>query len=471
MDKKKINVLMIEDDPFSVAIIKHYAGSFQRLELLINHAVQLEEAIVFLDNNPVDMIFLDYRVYSRITGLEVLQHLRAKGINLPVIIITGSGNEEVATELIKAGASDYLVKGTLTPQLLERAVEGAQAHHERFSRWHKQETQEILREMAIQTYLSGVCIIDGQGVINYVNSAFLKMWQYDNEKELIGKKFNKLLSSPDSFKKIIDELKGKEIWMGEVEGKRKDGSRFTVYTLSSFTICRENEPPCVMASFVDITKVKEEEEKRETLYKGIMEVFALKAENVGNIETAGHLNRISSYTKLIASRLCELAEFKELITAKYIENISYASMLHDVGKWRTPNEVLLKPTELTPEDWKKIKEHPRLGVEMLSPLLKDKGSSDYLKLVENVVLCHHERWDGKGYPQGLRGEEIPLAARIVALADAYEAITTYRCYRRAFTHEEAYTMIVEDTGKLDLRILGIFKERHLEFKQIKETIV
>ena len=145
-------------------------------------------------------------------------------------------------------------------------------------------------------------------------------------------------------------------------------------------------------------------------------------------------------------------------------------MLHDVGKWRTPNEILLKPYELTEAEWKIIQQHPLLGVEMLTPLLKDKGSNQYLKLVESVILYHHERWDGKGYPEGLKGEEIPLSARIVSLADIYDALTSDRSYRKALTHEEAFEVMKKEKERFDPRIWKVFEENHLEFKKIRESV-
>ena len=105
---------------------------------------------------------------------------------------------------------------------------------------------------------------------------------------------------------------------------------------------------------------------------------------------------------------------------------------------------------------------------MLKPLLKDKGSNQYLKLVESAVMYHHEKWDGTGYPERLRGEEIPLSARIVALADNYDALVSERSYRKALSHEEAVEIIKKEQGKFDPRILKLFIDHHLEFKRIKE---
>jgi PAS domain S-box-containing protein len=469
--KRVVQTLVIEDDPFSVAILRRYGEEMQKFKLNIHHRVTLQESLEFLDKHQeIELIFLDYRIHNKITGLDILHHIRARGIKVPVIVITGSGSEEVAVALMKAGASDYLVKGHLTYKVLEKSVEEAIEEYERLKDILNKEKETILKDIAIKTSLNGVCIMDLKGFITYVNPSFITMWGYENEEEIIGKTLKELLCNPEKFNHVLDTLQSKGSWLGELLAKRKDGSGFYLQTLFSQIDYKDKEFPQIMASFIDVTRVREAERKREALYKGIMEVFALRAEEVGNIETAGHIHRIAAYTRFIAEKLGETEPFKEYIDKKYINDISYASMIHDVGKWRTPNEILLKPSELTEAEWQIIKQHPQLGVEMLTPLLKDKGSNQYLKLVESIVLYHHERWDGTGYPQGLKGEEIPLSARIVALADMYDALTSDRSYRKALTHQEALEIMRKEKDKFDPRIWEIFEENNFEFKKIREDI-
>jgi len=468
-EKKVIQTLVIEDDPFSVAVLEHYGNRLKDFKLNINHTVTLEESLVFLDNHPeIELIFLDYRVHSKLTGLEILQHIRGKGIKVPIIVVTGSGNEEVAVVMIKAGASDYLVKGHLSEKVLERSIKGALEQQKIFR--HVPGQDSILKDMAIKTSLNGVCTLDLDGRINYANPSFITMWGYDREDEVVGKFIREFFFSPEQWDRVFHALNEKKSWLGELVGKRKDGIQFYLQTLFSMIEFKDNEPHQIMASFIDITRVKDAEKKREALYRGIMEVFALRAEEVGNVETAGHIHRIAAYTKFIAERLRELEPFREYIDEKYISDISYASMLHDVGKWRTPNEILLKPSELTDAEWEIIKQHPKLGVQMLMPLLKEKGSNQYLRLVESIVLHHHEKWNGRGYPEGLKGEEIPLSARIVALADIYDALTSDRSYRKALTHEGAVAVMEKEKDNFDPRIWDIFINNQWEFKHIKDEI-
>lgn len=470
-ERKKINVLAIEDDPFCVAIYRHYGERMKKIVLNVEHAVTLEESLNYLDTrSDIDMIILDYRVHSTLTGLEILQHIRGKGFKIPVIVVTGSGDEEIAVALMKAGASDYLVKGHLTPEILEKALLCALDRYEQMKDIYEKEKDSLLKDMAIKTSLNALCIMNFDGSIIYINPSFLAMWRYEDNGEVVGKKLRELLVSDEELTNVIETLKTKKNWLGELKGRRKNGEEFYLQTLFSLVAIEGEREQEIMASFIDITEVKDVEAERASLYKGIMEVFALRAEEVGNVETAGHIHRVAEYTRFIAMKLRGVEDFKDYINDKYIDDVSYASMLHDVGKWRTPNEILLKAGKLTPPEWEIMKQHPSLGVEMLTPLLKDKGSSQYLKLVEAVVLYHHERWDGTGYPKGLKGEEIPLSARIVSLADMYDALTSVRSYRKMLTHEEAAAIMKQEEEKFDPRIWDIFVKHHYEFKKIRDTI-
>jgi len=221
----------------------------------------------------------------------------------------------------------------------------------------------------------------------------------------------------------------------------------------------------------DMTDMIKVIEQRQKFYKGITEVFAIQAEKEDNIETAGHVRRVSDYSKLITELIRDtMTKHSDLITDSYIEDISYASMLHDVGKWLIDKEVLLKPGKLDDEEKKTMNNHPELGIELLQPLLKHKKDNSYLKIIEHIVLYHHERWDGRGYPKSLKGEEIPLSARIVALADVYDALTRDRSYRKGLSHEVAYKIIIDDPGHFDPDILDIFKKHHYKFNDLKEKM-
>ncbi len=129
------------------------------------------------------------------------------------------------------------------------------------------------------------------------------------------------------------------------------------------------------------------------------------------------------------------------ISGEELRALEIGAQLHDVGKSRVPRDILFKPGPLDEREWTILRRHPEAGAEMLDFLFSE------LPLVREIVLCHHERWDGGGYPRGLKGEAIPLLARIVAVADAYEAMTSDRPYRRALSPERAEEIIRQETGK------------------------
>jgi putative two-component system response regulator len=179
-------------------------------------------------------------------------------------------------------------------------------------------------------------------------------------------------------------------------------------------------------------------------------------------ETGAHVVRISHYCK-------ELATFLGL-DAEFCDNIFYASPMHDIGKIAIPDKILLKPGGFTPEEWEVMKTHAALGAKMLQG-----GDSPYIKMGRDIALSHHERWDGTGYPQRLKGEQIPLAARLMCIADAYDAMRSKRPYKPPFDHDKAVNIILKGDGRtapghFDPQVLAAF-ESHLErFRDIYEGL-
>ena len=210
-EKRMLKALVIEDDPFSVAILKHYGSKLDNFILELYHTVSLEESLEFMEKHPeIELIFLDYRVHSTITGLEILQHIRARGINVPVIIVTGSGSEEVAVSMMKAGASDYLVKGRLNPDVLNKAIKDSLEKHVSINSILASQNNSILKDMAISVSLNGLCTIDDGGKITYVNPSFMNMWGYGRNDEIIGSMFKDLLNNPKEYSEITSMLKDKK---------------------------------------------------------------------------------------------------------------------------------------------------------------------------------------------------------------------------------------------------------------------
>ena len=158
-----------------------------------------------------------------------------------------------------------------------------------------------------------------------------------------------------------------------------------------------------------------------------------------NGESGAHVRHIRIITELLLHRLLEISS-QYPITAEQQDNIPLASALHDIGKIGIDEKILNKPGRLAPEEFEVVKTHSMLGAEMLHQL-EDFNEQPLLQTAYEITRWHHERWDGRGYPDGLKGDEIPISAQLVALADVYDALTSERCYKKAFSHEKAVQMV------------------------------
>ena len=159
-----------------------------------------------------------------------------------------------------------------------------------------------------------------------------------------------------------------------------------------------------------------------------------------NGESGAHVRHIRIITELLLHRLLEISS-QYPITAEQQDNIPLASALHDIGKIGIDEKILNKPGKLTPEEFEVVKTHSMLGAEMLHQL-ENFNEQPLLQTAYEITRWHHERWDGRGYPDGLKGDAIPISAQLVALADVYDALTSERCYKKAFSHETAVQMIL-----------------------------
>lgn len=186
-------------------------------------------------------------------------------------------------------------------------------------------------------------------------------------------------------------------------------------------------------------------------------------------ETGGHIVRTRQYVEILARHLATLPQYNEL-DENSIELLTKSAPLHDIGKVGIPDNILNKQGELTGEEYEIMKEHTLIGAEALTRTIGAFGhpeSNDFLHYAQDMIESHHERWDGSGYPHGLRGEEIPLAGRLMALADVYDALRSRRVYKQEFSHKEARELILRDSGKrFDPDVVAAFIAASEEFARI-----
>ena len=186
-------------------------------------------------------------------------------------------------------------------------------------------------------------------------------------------------------------------------------------------------------------------------------------------ETGTHLQRICEYTRLVALQVHLRAPFTFRITMDYVNEVSLSVMLHDIGKVSIPDNILLKPGKLDPQEWEMMKKHTLFGWEVLHKADQDLGEQSFLTLAATIALSHHERFDGKGYPRGTAGEQIPQSARIAAIADVYDALTTSRPYKEAWSHERAVSeMLTQSGSQFDPVLMDIFSDVNPQFADVRQ---
>ncbi len=181
-------------------------------------------------------------------------------------------------------------------------------------------------------------------------------------------------------------------------------------------------------------------------------------------ETGQHLVRMRDYAVLLAKQLQRGSEYADQIDAAFIADLYRACPLHDIGKVGIPDELLRKPGRLTPEEFEMVKEHTSIGANILEHAVSQMNGRGFLVMATDIARFHHERWDGKGYPSGLAGDQIPLSARIVAVADVFDALTSQRCYKQAWTPAHARRTIQLGAGtQFDAVIVAAFQRSFGEF--------
>ena len=197
-----------------------------------------------------------------------------------------------------------------------------------------------------------------------------------------------------------------------------------------------------------------------------IQALASLAETRDN-DTGGHIRRTQLYVEILARGLRGREGVTETLDDRTIDLMSKSAPLHDIGKVGVPDHILLKPDKLTEAEFDVIKKHPILARDALQKAEEISGeSSAFLRIAREIAYTHHEKWDGSGYPEGIRGLTIPLAGRLMALADVYDALISSRVYKSAFSHEKAVNIIAEGRGThFDPALVDLFLEKADEIRQ------
>ena len=215
-----------------------------------------------------------------------------------------------------------------------------------------------------------------------------------------------------------------------------------------------------------------QEQAREIAAGNMATIFALArlADSRDN-ETGQHLERVQMLCRLLAVEMRSYAKYSDTITPGYVHDIFQASPLHDIGKVAIPDAILLKPGRLTIEEFAVMKTHTVRGAHTLELVLAQHPANAFVRMGIEIARSHHEKWDGSGYPDGLTGREIPHSARIMAVADCYDALRSQRCYKGAHSHEESCDFIIRERERhFDPDVVHALCRVEGSFRQTTETL-
>ena len=451
MNKKSLNILILEDNPddaeFMVAELKKngYTITWNRVETKESFEKSLKD--------PPDLILADYKLPS-INALDALKIKQEIASTIPFIIVSGTIGEEFAVECIKAGATDYVLKDRLfrlTP-VVERALKEAKEYEK-----HKQ-AEDLFKQLFLSSPNAIFIIQDGK--FKLVNPQFVKESGF-SEEELLDEDSYKLVYSKDRKmlrENIIKNLKNGLSSPFEYRAINKNGQlRWALQVITSITYQGER---AVLGNIKDISEIKQAQIRLKKSYQRLQKTMQdtirviAKVVEVKDPYTSGHQHRVSQLATSIAQEL--------KLPPDKLEGIRISALVHDIGKISVPAEILSKPTRLNEIEYSLIKDHSQIGYDILKTI-------DFPWPVAQIILQHHERIDGSGYPQGLKGNKILLEARIMGVADVVEAISSHRPYRPALGIDKALEEISQNKGILyDPEVVDIciklFKEKGFKFE-------
>jgi PAS domain S-box-containing protein len=446
-------ILLIEDeDPHAELIQRAFEDQIHIFT--IHRAKSLAEARTYMRLNEVDLIIADWRLPDG-ESMELLPS-HNDPLYTPIILMTSYGNERIAVEALKSGALDYVVKSPESmldmPHIAEKAIEQSHARVERAYMQKALLQSEAQFRLLAENASDMIIRLATDGTMLYISPASKTILGYSPE-ELTSKSSFDLIHPEDLpwVARLFGERQHKSLYTITYRALQKEGEYVWLET-SARTITDKNTNQIIeiQTASRDITERKKAEEALKIAHQHLQEAYEKTIEgwvhalDLRDKETEGHTQRVTELTLLLAAKL----GFNE----QEMIHLKRGALLHDMGKIGIPDEILQKPGPLTKKEWAIMHQHPIYAKEMLSNI-------DYLRPALTIPYCHHERWDGSGYPHGLKGEEIPLEARLFAIVDVWDALSSDRPYRGKLTKEETITYLQKNSGILfDAQLLDAFLE-------------
>ena len=457
--KKKLLILNLEDNPIDSDLIKETLEDGY-IECEITRVETGEDFLAACVRGGFDIVLADFNLPSY-DGLSALAIARERCPELPFIFVSGKMGEEIAIESLKSGATDYILKNNLKrlAPSVRRALKEAELRTERKQREETlRESEEKYRDL-VENINDILFLADVKGTITYISSQVHSVFGY-TPAETVGRPFREFIY-PEDIPSIMERFQ--KTLSGIIEPSEfrlisKSGEAIWVRS-SSRPIFRGNKIMGLRGIFTDISKRKEAEEQLkknfEKLQKstnGIIQAMALTVET-RDPYTSGHQVRVAKLATMIAGEMN--------LSPDQAEGIKMAAAIHDIGKISVPAEILSKPSRLSDIEFQLIKIHPEAGYNIVKDI-------EFPQPIATIILQHHERINGSGYPKGLKGEEILPETRILSVADVVEAIASHRPYRPAYGIDIAIEEISQkkgilyDPGTVDA-CLRLFNEKGFKF--------
>jgi PAS domain S-box-containing protein len=458
-DKTRKRLLATDDRPEVLRLIDRTLGD--RFEC--SFAADVAEAREKLAAEHFDLALCDIQMPGE-SGLVLAEEIVGNYPEIAVVLVTGVDDPEIASKALEFGASGYLVKPFWPGQLLITAMNAMRRHELEMAQATHNRTLEERIQMLMDAAPVPIYIKDRERRYTIANKVAHEVAGLEPN-ELVGRTDGDFM--PPESERIAAAsdrmiLKSGETYEAE-ETMTVAGEEKTFLTVKFPYVDDTGQIAGISGISTDITAKKQAEELQEQLaaaqQQAIEELRASRQETVERLtraiemhdaETGRHVSRMASTAAFLASRLG--LDYERVLLLRT------AAPMHDVGKVATPDEILRKQGPLTPEEFREMQRHTTVGHEILSG-----SDSVLLQMAAEVALTHHERWDGSGYPNGLAGNETPIEGRIVAVADAFDAMLSDRSYRPAMTVAETTETIAAESGThFDPAIVDILLEHQEE---------
>jgi PAS domain S-box-containing protein len=332
---------------------------------------------------------------------------------------------------------------------------------------------ELLTQRLLDSAAMEIVVLDTEERITEINRNSLQQTGFERA-AVVGHPAGRLWDEI-SLQKLREDLSRNRIFQGELTEITLGGEPRSIHYTFSPIRGEFGEKlgyigigrPMMDTDRFEMELLQRLEQIRQT--QGVAMVGLAKLAEYRDPETGQHLERMRNYCRLFAEELSTLPEYSAYITDEYIEGIYNSSPLHDIGKVGIPDAILLKPGRLTPQEFEVMKQHSRIGGDALRAADQQLEGESFLTMGKEIAYHHHEKWDGTGYPDGLRGNAIPLSARIVAISDVYDALTSKRVYKDAISHDRARAIIIESSGSHFAEdLVRVFLKREADILKIRE---